>query len=54
MSRSHTGPNMQSQKSFSMRDKKAKMVLEHKTPVSHLMLAWSIVMALMIALELLR
>ncbi len=36
-----------------MRVKKAKIVLRHKTPASHLILAWSILIALMIALELL-
>ena len=36
-----------------MRAKKAKIVLRHNAPASHLILAWSILIALMIALELL-
>ena len=53
MSSAHTHLKRRSQSSFSLRGKKAKKVIKHKTPVPHLIFAWSIVIALMIALELL-
>lgn len=54
MSTLHEISNIQPQKACSIRDKRVKKAIKHKTPASHLILAWSIVMALMIALELLR